>query len=266
MRAARLDAMEQYILQNGQVSISHLQKRFGISINTLRRDLNELEKRGHVSKIYGGVASLTLSSLLTMPERFQLNLTEKRTIGELAASIIPDNATVFIDSGSTTKNVVRYLGHHKGLTIVSHSLVVLNEATSLQEVNLISPGGIYNPSIGAFVGLSVLDTIRKLSVQVAVMAATGVSVDHGLTNTTYFEAEIKRAVTSNCECIVLLADHTKFNHNALISYCPLEKVSTVVTDVKPPPQYMNFFRKHDIQVLYEQCCPPSSPATDKAVR
>ena len=124
MRAARLDAMEQYILQNGQVSISHLQKRFGISINTLRRDLNELEKRGHVSKIYGGVASLTLSSLLTMPERFQLNLTEKRTIGELAASIIPDNATVFIDSGSTTKNVVRYLGHHKGLTIVSHSLVV----------------------------------------------------------------------------------------------------------------------------------------------
>ena len=254
MRAARLDAMEQYILQNGQVSISHLQKRFGISINTLRRDLNELEKRGHVSKIYGGVASLTLSSLLTMPERFQLNLTEKRTIGELAASIIPDNATVFIDSGSTTKNVVRYLGHHKGLTIVSHSLVVLNEATSLQEVNLISPGGIYNPSIGAFVGLSVLDTIRKLSVQVAVMAATGVSVDHGLTNTTYFE------------CIVLLADHTKFNHNALISYCPLEKVSTVVTDVKPPSQYMNFFRKHDIQVLYEQCGPPSSPATDKAVR
>ena len=76
MRAARLDAMEQYILQNGQVSISHLQKRFGISINTLRRDLNELEKRGHVSKIDGGVASLTLSSLLTMSERFQLNLTE----------------------------------------------------------------------------------------------------------------------------------------------------------------------------------------------
>lgn len=252
MKVTRLDAMEQYILQNGQVSITQLREHFGISINTLRRDLNELEMRGHVSKIYGGVAALTLSSFRTMPERFQMNLAEKNVIGQLAAAAIPNNATIYIDSGSTTKNIVRYLGSHSGLTIVSHSLVVLNEATNLQEVNLISPGGIYNAAIGAFVGMSVLDTIRNMSVQVAVMAATGISIDRGLTNNTYFEAEIKRAVTANCERIVLLADHTKFNHNALITYCPLEKVSTVVTDVTPSPRYMRFFQQHSIEVLCEK--------------
>ena len=187
-----------------------------------------------------------------------MNLAEKSVIGQLAAAAIPNNATIYIDSGSTTKNIVRYLGSHSGLTIVSHSLVVLNEATNLQEVNLISPGGIYNAAIGAFVGMSVLDTIRNMSVQVAVMAATGISIDRGLTNNTYFEAEIKRAVTANCERIVLLADHTKFNHNALITYCPLEKVSTVVTDVTPSPRYMRFFQQHNIEVLCEKRRPSST--------
>ena len=171
--------MEQYILQNGQVSIDQLLERFGISINTLRRDLTELEQRGHVGKIYGGVIARSPASLLTMPQRFQINLTAKRRIGELAAQVIPDNATVYIDSGSTTCNVVQYLSGRRGLSLVSHSIAVLNAAAALKEISLISPGGIYNASIGAFVGLSTLETIRSLRVQIAVMAATGVTIEHG---------------------------------------------------------------------------------------
>ena len=82
------------------------------------------------------------------------------------------------------------------------------------------------------------------------MAATGVSIKRGLTNTTFFEAEIKRVITSNCEKIVLMADHTKFDRDAMISYCPLERVATVVTDREPAPKYMEFFKKHGIGVLY----------------
>lgn len=249
MKAARLDAMEQYILQNGQVSIEQLQERFGISINTLRRDLTELEQRGHVGKIYGGVTARSPASLLTMPQRFQINLPAKQRIGELAATVIPDNATVYIDSGSTTRNVVQYLGGRRSLTLISHSMAVLNAATALKEITLISPGGIYNASIGAFVGLSTLETIRSLRVQIAVMAATGVTIEHGLSNTTYFEAEVKRVVAANCQRIVLMADHTKFGRDALISYCPLERVNTVVTDRPLAPQYMDFCQDHHIQVL-----------------
>ena len=79
--------------------------------------------------------------------------------------------------------------------------------------------------------------------------ATGVTIEHGLSNTTYFEAEVKRVVTANCQRIVLMADHTKFGRDALISYCPLERVNTVVTDRPLPPQYMDFCQDHHIQVL-----------------
>lgn len=249
MKLARLDAMEQYILQNEKVTIAQLEKHFDVSVNTLRRDLDELERRGHVSKTYGGAMARTLSSLMPMPKRFTLNVQDKRRIGELAAAAIPDNTTIFIDSGSTTYNIVRYLGGKKGLTLVSHSLVALNEASRLKEVNTISLGGIYNASIGAFVGLSTFEAIKTLSVKIAVMAATGVSIRRGLSNTTYFEAEVKRVVTSNCEKIVLMADCTKFDKEALITYCPLERVSVVVTDRMPPPKYMEFFRSKGIDVL-----------------
>jgi DeoR family myo-inositol catabolism operon transcriptional repressor len=251
MKNSRLNAMEQYILQNEQVTISELQAHFGVSVNTLRRDLEELEKRGHVSKRYGGAEACVPSSLTPMPKRFQLNVQSKRVIGELAAGVIPDNATVFIDSGSTTYNIIRSLDTKKGLTLVTHSLVALNEASLLKEVNAISLGGIYNASIGAFVGLSTFDIIKTLSVNIAVMAATGVSIQHGLSNTTYFEAELKRAVITQCKKIVLMADHTKFDKEALITYCPLERVSTVVTDAEPSAEYKAFFNKHHIQLLYD---------------
>jgi DeoR family myo-inositol catabolism operon transcriptional repressor len=256
MRSVRLDSMEQYILQNEQVTISQLQAHFEVSINTLRRDLDELERRGHVSKVYGGAAARTPSTLISMPRRFQMNGPYKRRIGELAASVIPDGTTVFIDSGSTTYNIIRHLGARKGLTLVTHSLIAANEASRLKEINTISLGGIYNASLGAFVGISSLDSIKMLSVKIAVMAATGVSIRRGLTNTTYFEAEIKRVVTANCEKIVLLADHTKFDRDALITYCPLERVHTVVTDAKPSPRYMDFFKKNGIHVLYGEARQP----------
>lgn len=241
--------MEQYILQNEEVTMQDLLDHFLVSINTLRRDLDELEARGHVAKKYGGAMATTPPTLTPMPKRFQLNMQSKRMIGELAADEIPDGATVFVDSGSTTYNIIRFLDKKHGLTLVTHSLVALNEASLLKEVNTISLGGIYNASLGAFVGLAAFEAIKTLSVKIAIMAATGVSIRHGLSNTTYFEAEIKRAVTSQCDKLVLLADHTKFGKDALITYCPLARVSTIVTDTEPSAAYTSFFAKNNIQLI-----------------
>lgn len=250
MKNDRLTTMEQYIISHEKVTIQQLQERFGISINTLRSDLDILEKRGTVAKIYGGAVAQNIATLTSMPRRFEQNMQIKRRIGELAAGMIPDNATVYIDSGSTTTNIIPYLGARAGLTLVTNSLPAINEATRLGNVNIVTLGGIYNASVGAFVGVSVFEALRNLSVNIAVMAATGVSVKNGLSNTTYFEAEIKRLVTMNCQKIVLMADHTKFGHDAMISYCPLSKVSTVVTDTAPSAEFLDFFESSGIRIIY----------------
>ena len=119
MKAARLDEMEQYILQNERASIQELIKRFGISINTLRRDLDELEARGHITKYYGGAEARALTALTPVPERFHKGARAKRLIGELASAEVPPDSTVFVDSGSTASNVVHGLEGRGRFTILS---------------------------------------------------------------------------------------------------------------------------------------------------
>ena len=112
MKAARLDEMEQYILQNERASIQELIKRFGISINTLRRDLDELEARGHITKYYGGAEARALTALTPVPERFHKNARGKcRRIQR--CSSIPDqphrtSCTVWRDADDSRFSRIRF--------------------------------------------------------------------------------------------------------------------------------------------------------------
>lgn len=245
-----MDEMEQYILLNGSVTIDRLLKQFDVSINTLRRDLSMLEDRGHIEKMYGGACARTPPALLSSPERFTKNIAGKQRIGKLAQTLIENDSTVYIDSGSTVPNVIKYLSDRTNLTLITHSLVAINEISRIPSINLISIGGIYNNTLGAFVGMNTLKMLAPMSINTALIAASGVSIKRGLTNNTYFEAEIKRQVVECSSRVILMADRTKFSIEALISYCPLSKLSHVVTDAKPPRDFTEFFDSHSVKVLY----------------
>lgn len=251
MRIDRLNAMEQYIIGQNSVTLEELANHFNISINTVRRDLDELLERGNIVKVYGGVCvSHQANNLVSLPIRNQLNLDEKAHIGKLASSLIPDGATIFLDSGSTTVHIIPHLEERKGLSLITHSLPAMTKAAVYSNLNLIFLGGVYNQSTASMFGLSVIDELRKFSVNIAIMAATGISLKNGLSNNTYMEAEIKRHVVENCSKVILLADHSKFDHEAMLSFCGLDKLSAVITDRAPSEKYIDFFQKHDITLLY----------------
>ena len=128
MKISRLNSIEQYVIAKETASIDELCEVFGVSKNTIRRDLNDLEARGHISKVYGGVTATPNTGAVPMPVRSELNSSDKALIGQLAAEEVTDGDTVFIDSGSTTLQLLRYLGGHKNLTIITHSLGALSEA------------------------------------------------------------------------------------------------------------------------------------------
>lgn len=252
MKTTRQNIMEQFILQNGKVDMPTLQDQFQISINTLRRDLAALETRGSIRKVYGGVEAVKTHQLTSILERYRLNLPSKELIGMLAARFIPDNSTVYIDSGSTTKCVMPHITGRKKLTVITNSLSALQSAGSFTDASILALGGVYNTSLDTFVDVNALDKIRKLSLDIALMAATGVSIRQGLSNTTYFEAEIKQVVVSKSKRILLLADHTKFGCDAPLQYCPLHQINVLITDQCPPKEYMDFFARHAIDVVYDE--------------
>lgn len=250
MRAERINAMEQYIIERGTVSLEELSQKFGISINTVRRDISALTVHGRIRKVYGGVSADLLPLPLDYSERKRRNGREKEIIGQLAARLVDSGSSIFLDSGSTTPNILRNLGDKNGVTVITHSLTALSEAASMTNLSIISLGGVYVPLTASFSAISFLDFLSRLSIQTAFVSATGVSLENGLTLTTYIESEIKRNVVQHGGRIVLMADHTKFDQSSLISFCPFERLYAVVTDCAPPPRYLEAIKRCSIRLIY----------------
>lgn len=251
MKLSRLNSIEQYVISRETVSIDELCEVFGVSKNTIRRDLNELEARGHITKVYGGVTATMSTGAVPLPVRSSLNSADKSLIGRLAAEEIEDGDTIFIDSGTTTLCLLRYLVAKKSITIITHSLSAMCEAAKYDNLNIISLGGIYSPTTDSFVGLSTIDALSTMRISKAFMAATGVSLTAGMTNTTFLEAEIKRALVKRADSIYLMADSSKIDKEAIVTFCHLKDLTAFITDQEPPKEYMNLCKNENVRVLFE---------------
>lgn len=249
MRVNRLNEMEQYVLRNGTASLEDLADTFQISLNTVRRDVDVLLERGSICKTYGGVVSLESAGPVPMAVRASKNKSGKRKIGLLASDLVRDGQTIFLDSGSTVLGLLPYLGGRRGITVVTHSLAALYEASRYPNLAMIALSGIYSPPTNSYVGDSTLRALERISVDTAFVAATGVSLDRGLTNATSVEAEIKRRVARRAKNVVLLADHTKFGSVSAVPFYDFDCLSAVVTDEAPSAPYLKVMERRHIQLL-----------------
>lgn len=251
MKVSRLNSIEQYVISRETVSIDELCEVFGVSKNTIRRDLNELEQRGHITKVYGGVTATVPSGAVPTPIRSGLNQIDKSLIGRLAAEEVADGDTIFIDSGTTTLCLLRFLVAKKRITIITHSLGALSEASKYDNLNIISLGGIYSPTTDSFVGLSAIEALSSMRINKAFMGATGVSLTAGMTNTTFLEAEIKRAVVHRADNIYGMVDSSKIGKEAIVTFCHLKDLTAFITDCEPPKEYVDLCNAENVKLRYE---------------
>jgi DeoR family myo-inositol catabolism operon transcriptional repressor len=221
-----------------------------VSKNTIRRDINDLEDKGFIKKVYGGIILNQPEKATPYPKRQEQFIQEKEEIGLLASSLIEDNDTIFIDSGSTTIHLLPNLIHKKGITIVTHSLNIIGESSLYENLNLISTGGILQRDTNSFVGVDSITFLKKINIDKAFMASTGFSIDKGVTNTNYLESEIKRTVVDISNKVVLMANDTKVGCSSFMKYCDLSEIDYYVTNKDIPTEYKNFFNENNILVLF----------------
>lgn len=250
MRTERIDQIEEYILTNKTVTIDKLCEAFNVSKNTIRRDIGQLLDRGRIKKVYGGVTALPDSPLIPLTPYSLRNTTfesEKDLICKRAASFVEDNDLIYIDTGTTSQNLIDYLGNKK-CTIITNSLQVAIKAVNYPNITLISLSGKLKRETLSFVGSTVEEALKTYNIGKAFLCCTGVTMKNGLTNASMDEYQIKKIVVENSQCRYLLADHTKFGKFSLMTYSPLSDIEHVITDQKPSADYMNFFSTHDIDL------------------
>jgi DeoR family myo-inositol catabolism operon transcriptional repressor len=249
LKVHRIQQLEEYIRSRGSASLDELCRQFDVSKNTIRRDIQELESRQIIKKVYGGV--LMNDDTLPIPSISQRQVRmpgEKAQIGQKAVEFVHDGDVIIIDSGTTTVHVIERLQHKHNITIITNSIPALNAAALYQQLHVIVTGGDLLHSTNSLVGPEAIAMLKKLNANRLFLAVPGISLTKGITTHSRIEAEIKKTMMEVSEQVILLADHSKFDTVSLVTFASLKEIDVIITDQSPPPDYCSYCAEQQVQI------------------
>lgn len=236
--------------QQGRLSVAEIVMQFSISEATARRDLETLASQGKAQRVHGGVIAIEQAPPeLPILERESEQTDEKTRIGRAAASLVSNNETVFLGSGTTVLEIARHLRSHKNLTVITNSLPVLNILAGNKEITVVSLGGMLRESELSFIGHITEQALVEVRADKVFMGTRGVSLEHGLTNDYLQETLTDRAILKSGREVIIVADHTKVNRVATVLLAPLSQMHTFVTDSKADKKFLQALKREGIQVV-----------------
>ena len=237
------------VYERGQVEVKSLASVMDVSEATVRRDLRALADGGQVALFYGG-ASLPTTSDFSFRAKAQRNVAAKRTIGRLAAGLVADHETLFIDSGTTSLEMVPHLKRRRGLSIIVNSVRLAAELGGTPGHNLIMVGGQYRADRMDNVGPLAISVLEQLRGFRAFIGADGLSRDFGVTAGDIESAHLHQLAIRNARETILLADHTKLASPSLYKITEFALISRIITDREPSPDWIEFFADNSIELIF----------------
>jgi DeoR/GlpR family transcriptional regulator of sugar metabolism len=248
--AQRHQKLLQLVETKGQMSVDDLANHFDVSDDTIRRDLQTLERRRLLLRTHGGAVSTALLVHRATPflTRANANADAKTRIGRSAAQLISDGETLIVNGGSTTFAFAANLGLRRNLTIVTNNVAMLPvlPTDAVQAVYLL--GGQYNTNLGSTVG-SVGFSSGTINVDTAVLGVSGLTSTDGLSTTFLEEASMFAQMIAAGRRTIVIADATKFGYNAFAQIGPLSTIDILVTDSSPPADLCEALVQANVQVI-----------------
>lgn len=236
-----------------RVVVSELSSQYGVSEETIRRDLEKLENDGLVIKSYGG-AVLNEHSVFDLPFNVRKNkqIVEKQQIAELLAKIVRDGEAIMLDASSTSVYIAKKLKEKKKLTVITNSVEVLVELYDMSEWNVISTGGVSRQKSFALVGAHTDELISSYHVDKAIISCKGLDIKGGFTDADELNANCKRRMLRAAKERILTVDSSKFGEVAFKKIAEWADITTIVTDQKPEKIYLDEFAMQGITCIYPE--------------
>jgi len=249
LKENRIQELKNYIIANERASLDDLCTLFNVSKNTMRRDINELEKQSIIKKVYGGIVLNDKKTTEPFESREEKNITSKQVIAKLASQFVQDGDIIYIDSGTTTMHMIPHLAEIRNLTIITNNLNVIMGSLPYPNLNVLCTGGVLFRTTNSFVDMDAVNSLKKFNISKAFMASTGISITKGITNSSSFEYDIKRYMVEHCDTVVVLADATKLGRVSLTTYCELKDIHVFITNELPGDEFVDFFENNNIQLI-----------------
>lgn len=233
----------------GRVLVDDLVREFGVSAQTIRRDLNDICDHGLLKRSHGGAIFPSGIENMEYEARRRIAAAEKDAIGRAAARLIPNNCSLFINIGTTTEAVSQALLDHEGLMVITNNINVANRMRIYPSLEVVIAGGIVRGSDGGIVGDAAVDFIKQFKVDYAVIGTSAIDEDGALLDFDYREVKVAQAIIANARYVILVSDSTKFERTAPVRIAHLSQVDAFITDRCPLPSIRQLCAQSDVTII-----------------
>ena len=247
----RRNAILSKLYLDGKVIVSQLSEEFDVTEETIRRDLEKLDKDGLAQKTYGGAVLVqNFSTDLPHSVRKRANVEAKQKIAEKISSLFHDGDCIMLDASSTALLLLNYIKNLKNITLITNSVEALIELSDKDDWNVFSTGGKLKRGSLSLVGPSAEKTIRTFHVDYAVCSSKGIDIERGITDSNEKDSEMKQAIFDSAETKILVVDSSKFNRISLIKVCDVGNVDVIATDTQPEANWVEYLKSKNIHLIY----------------
>ncbi len=235
--------------RDGRVEVERLSSHFGVTPQTIRKDLNELCDMEKLQRVHGGAMFPSSTVNLAYQSRRDLASGGKARIAGAVAAMIPNNASVILNIGTTTEQVAHALRRHEGLLAITNNLNVAFILSEAEHVEVVVAGGMVRKSDRGIIGAAAIDLIRQFKVDFAVIGTSAIDEGGELLDFDYREVRVSQVILKQARKKILVADAMKFQRRAPVQIGRLADMDTFVTDAQPPRQIGEICRQARVELV-----------------
>lgn len=252
LSALRRDAILEFLRNRNSATVAELSELCNVSEVTIRQDLNQLATEGLVVRTRGGaLPAARANNEFTFGARVAMAADVKQRIGEAAASLVKAGDSVLIDASTTGLYVVRALLKRRDLsdmTIITNGLNTALELANRPDITTIVTGGALRMTSVSLIGSFAWDMLAKINATIGFFGARGVTVEQGLTDVNFQEANVKMKMIERCQEVVAITSASKFGEVSLVTFAPIDRVHRIITDDAAPADLLDQLRARGVTV------------------
>ncbi|MQA32899.1 DeoR/GlpR family DNA-binding transcription regulator [Modestobacter roseus] len=248
----RQQAIAGLVTQRGRVAVTAVAEHFGVTTETVRRDLALLERAGMLRRVHGGAVPVGALAVVepALGERRSTRTDAKRRIAAAALSLLPSaNGSAILDGGSSTAALAELLPPERALVVATNSVPIAARLAGAPAVTLHVLGGRVRGITQSAVGESTVSALTDLRADVVFLGTNGISAGHGFSTPDEAEAAVKRAMARAAQRVVVLGDSSKLGREHLVRFAAVEDVDVLVTDDEADPAVVAELESQGIEVL-----------------
>lgn len=245
----RRQAILESLREQGSVTVADLSTRFGVSEETIRRDLTKMEGAGQLHKTYGGAFIATGMHIEVPVTLRELTYVEgKHQIGMLAADLVQNGDTIFLDASTTAIHIAEAIIEKKNLIVITNALRVVEALAPAPSIKVICTGGTLRPSSLTLVGKAAETAVGSYFADKAFICCDGIHRRHGVTDANEKEAEVRKQMMEQAERSYLIVDATKFDKTSFVHMADFDAFDMLITDRPPDAEWRATLEEHRVEL------------------